>query len=371
MKRICFFTFFVLCGACTQNDSILVDPGVGRPIYATYRIGVRILPMAGETDTSGTRALQPMTPEQENMIRTIAVLQFDSEDNLVLVADAERPGSESYYYFRDLTEDEDTPNGTPSPELDNVRLQIDKQRTTICLIANMTEEQIAGLILKDDGRTRIQLSDFRRKTVDIGNILTEEDGAGDRNENIGHVKQIYMFGYYEGVLPDAESGLSVYLGRIIARIEVNFTLDDPGDLKKKFYIGLANMETKAYVFPGTQSPNAEDAWLDMMPTERSEEIKTGAYQFYFYAAPHSTDVANKATQLQIWYVDEGTVPSDENVSATVLLCNNPDTEPEDAMEGDYYLNRNSIYHVNIHLSKKRDGTSAVRSGLAAIGIRQH
>ena len=145
----------------------------------------------------------------------------------------------------------------------------------------MTEAQIADLILKDDGRTRVQLSDFRRKTVDIGNILTEEDGAGDRNENIGHVKQIYMFGYYEGVLPGTESGLSIYLGRIIARIEVNFTIDDPEDLKKKFYIGLANMETKAYVFPGAQSPNAEDAWLDMKPTERSEEIRTGACQFYF------------------------------------------------------------------------------------------
>lgn len=111
--------------------------------------------------------------------------------------------------------------------------------------------------------------------MDIGNILTEEDGAGDRNENIGHVKQIYMFGYYEGVLPGTESGLSIYLGRIIARIEVNFTIDDPEDLKKKFYIGLANMETKAYVFPGAQSPNAEDAWLDMKPTERSERSGPG------------------------------------------------------------------------------------------------
>ena len=156
--------------------------------------------------------------------------------------------------------------------------------------------------------------------------------------------------------------MSIYLGRIIARIEVNFTIDDPEDLKKKFYIGLANMETKAYVFPGAQSPNAEDAWLDMKPTERSEVIRTGACQFYFYAAPHSTDVSDKATRLQIWYVDEGTVPSDDNVSATVLLCNNPDTKPEDAMEGDYYLNRNSIYHVNIHLSEKRDGTPVVRSG---------
>lgn len=366
MKRICLFAFFALvalCGACTQNDPVPADPGAVSPVCAAYRISARVLPMAGGEAAPGSRALLPMTPEEENMIRTIAVLQFDSEDNLVLVADGERPGSESYYYFRNLTEDEDTPNGTPSPELDNVRLQSgDGQRTTICLIANMTEAQIAELILKDDGRTRVQLSDFRRKTVDIGNILTEEDGAGDRNENIGHVKQIYMFGYYEGVLPGTESGLSIYLGRIIARIEVNFTIDDPEDLKKKFYIGLANMETKAYVFPGAQSPNAEDAWLDMKPTERSEEIRTGACQFYFYAAPHSTDVSDKATRLQIWYVDEGTVPSDDNVSATILLCNNPDTKPEDAMEGDYYLNRNSIYHANIHLSEKRDGTPVVRSG---------
>lgn len=69
--------------------------------------------MAGGEAAPGSRALLPMTPEEENMIRTIAVLQFDSEDNLVLVADGERPGSESYYYFRNLTEDENTPNGTP------------------------------------------------------------------------------------------------------------------------------------------------------------------------------------------------------------------------------------------------------------------
>lgn len=69
--------------------------------------------MAGGEAAPGSRALLPMTPEEENMIRTIAVLQFDSEDNLVLVADGERPGSESYYYFRNLTEDEDTPNGDP------------------------------------------------------------------------------------------------------------------------------------------------------------------------------------------------------------------------------------------------------------------
>ena len=102
------------------------------------------------------------------MIRTIAVLQFDSEDNLVLVADGERPGSESYYYFRNLTEDEDTPNGTPSPELDNVRLQSgDGQRTTICLIANMTEAQIAELILKDGPGCSCPISAGKRWTSGI------------------------------------------------------------------------------------------------------------------------------------------------------------------------------------------------------------
>ena len=110
MKRICLFAFFALvalCGACTQNDPVPADPGAVSPVCAAYRISARVLPMAGGEAAPGSRALLPMTPEEENMIRTIAVLQFDSEDNLVLVADGERPGSESYYYFRNLTEDEE------------------------------------------------------------------------------------------------------------------------------------------------------------------------------------------------------------------------------------------------------------------------
>lgn len=356
MKQIYTFPLLAcllsLCGACTQSDSIPADnPNEPFPRVA-YKISTRILPMEGELVQSGTRALQPMTPEEENMIRTIAVLQFDSEDNLVPVSEPTQ--KEQFYYFKDLTEDEDTPNGALSPDLDGVILQQSDKKTTVCLIANLSENQVEELTLKDDGKTRVLLSDFRQKTVQIENMLTAENGAGGNNQNIGHVKNIYMFGYYEGVLPSGDNNkLSIDLGRIIARIEVNFILDNPQELTKKFYISLANLETRAYVFPGTQSPNADDSWLKMTPTERSQYIKDGSSQFYFYAAPHSADNPENATQLQIWYTDTNEADQlEEKECHTILLCNNPDVEAEDAMAGDYYLNRNSIYHVNVHLTKK-------------------
>lgn len=355
-----------LCSACTQTED-LPAPGNGQPVYTAYSIATHVLPMSGNLSAPVSRALEPMTPEEENMIRTVTVLQFDAENNLVPISDKENAavsGSTHYYYFKDLTKEDATPNGTLTPRLDNVGLQYDEgQKTTVCLVANLSsEEQAKALTLKEDG-TRVQLSDFQKKTIEIGNILTEDDGLSGDKANIGHVRQIHMFGHYSGELPpppsspsaDKEATLSISLGRIIARIEVNFTLDNPAELTGKFYIGIANMEKEAYIFPGATSPNKGE-WLDMKPTERSEEIKTGNCQLYFYAAPHSAKEKADATQLKIWYGTEENNLEEDNPTARILLCNNPDVEDDKAIEGDYFLNRNSIYHVNIHLTKQEAPT---------------
>ncbi len=354
--------FCGLCCACVRDAGTDMSEG-NQSTYVTYRIGTRILPMRGEKVVPSTRALQPMTPEQENMIRTIAVLQFDAEDNLVSL-DSEN--AEVFYYFKDLRTEE-SPNGTLTPQLDGISL-LSGQRTTVCLVANMTEEQVAALTLNDNG-SRVQLPDFRDKTVNIGNILSGEN-VGENSMNIGHVEQIYMFGYYEGELPGLEENktLSIDLGRIITRIEINFTIDGKEKLEKKFYIGLSNMEQEAYIFPGTSSP--KDVWLDMPPTERSGEINSSVYQFYFYAAPHSATTREEATKLRIWYTDQepsedGSLPDTDCYE--ILLCNNPDVPDTESIEGDYYLNRNSIYHVNIRLTQKQENISVPRSLSVAPG----
>ena len=347
--QIALSAIFLLAG-CEKADTAADSDAR----HTTLRVTIVPMTIVGEQVPYDTRASKPLNPEDENVIYSLAVLVFDESEGVLHKFD------KSGKYYKYIALKDENGNGLLSTKLPIEDFPVQPDETyTICLVANLSEEQVEKIIndMMADGTAFIH--EFEEVSVMIPYVTPDK---ADGQLETGHVREIYMFGYYEGVLPGTESGLSIYLGRIIARIEVNFTIDDPEDLKKKFYIGLANMETKAYVFPGAQSPNAEDAWLDMKPTERSEEIRTGACQFYFYAAPHSTDVSDKATRLQIWYVDEGTVPSDDNVSATVLLCNNPDTKPEDAMEGDYYLNRNSIYHVNIHLSEKRDGTPVVRSG---------
>lgn len=189
------------------------------------------------------------------------------------------------------------------------------------------------------------------------NYITEGD-------NVGHVERIYLFGYYDGSLTGSgsldngasASQMSVVLSRLIARLEISINLAEDVTLPNGYniYFRLQNVEEEAYLFLDVERTNYVHRHSALMPTtNRTEYItSTDFTTFYFYVAPHLVmreEKDTEATRLLIWCTTDTPENLDESRAFSVLLCNDPLEETPTA-DGAYWLNRNSIYHVNITLT---------------------
>lgn len=381
MKNYRLYPFICLCVSmlisisCNQGKDefpSLVDGQEAVLVKVPIHVGQ--LPMDTKDASSDTRATVPMGPEQENPMRTLAVVQFDYEGNLLEInPDDEHP----YYHFIDLTSS-DNLSGVISTDLNNVSLFSSEERDTrVCLIANKTEAEIGTLLWNENANRNLLWNEFRLQTIEIPYKLPEKGNAVD---SLGHVNEIYMYGHYEGTLsmnggsPEVGNAqpLSISMARIIARVEMNIKLAENVNIPDGYHVffGMYNVEQSAYLVPGAANyltDNLIHNHITFDPVDRTEGLSQVAKTFYFYMAPHIVlNTRNNATYFAIWCVKEGVSAEDlqkdkdeaENSGRTpnypyaqILICNDPLMDEEKpSVEGAYWLNRNSVYHVNLTLT---------------------
>lgn len=359
------FCFSVCLAACVENSA----EADYKAELVTVSLNLGASPMENEEVMPNSRATVPMAPEVENPMKSIAVIQFDSEGTMLQLNQTNHP----FFHYIDLTS-ENNPTGQISTEL-NVKLYAMKD-TRVCVIANVDEQKIRELTFNDAENRNYIWNEFRVNTIDIPYILEEINGG----QSVGHVEEIYMFGYFNGEINERgmavsgtnEKQLSIAMSRLISRMEMYIKLDDNVRIPKmyRFFLGFTGIEKSAYLVPGAANylPELVHNHVPLQPVDRTDIITENTYAgktspFYFYLAPHIVKSnTDKVTRFIIWCVDGNVNAEDliikEDTDPTpnpaynhyeIMMCNDPLQENPN-VEGSLWLNRNSLYHVNITLT---------------------
>lgn len=364
---------FCVVNLTSCNNTEPVDILNGNVCPVPVKIEFDVASMQNKGDFNNSRAILPMTPEEENPMRSVAIVQFDSEGVMQRINsnDANHP----YFHYFNLTSDEN-PIGQTNFEL-NVEL-LPLKNTRICVIANLSVERIRSLTYSESNNRQFIWNEFRENTVDIPYIL-EEINEG---KSVGHVEEIYMYGQFEGeinsngmaVSNSVEKQLSILMARLISRLEMNIICDDGVTIPYgyKIYLGFTGIEKSAYLVPGAANFISELVHNHVMltPVDRTDIIKENQANnispFYFYIAPHIvlSDI-NRVTKFIIWCVpetvskdnliinkDTDPTPNPEYNYYPIPMCNDP-LQNTPGVEGALWLNRNSLYHVNITLTNRK------------------
>lgn len=349
----------LLLAACTHESD--PTPAAGETHSVTLHVTTAPMQIVGEQVPYDTRAANPLMPQYENSIYSLAVLVFDVAEGVLQPFPAQGIEEQKYYKYINLTDANGDGVLNTTLSLESLPVQ-DNLEYTICLIANLPEDQVREIITsRQDVGGAVYLREFKNAYVAIPYV--ENDHHPDGLE-IGHVESIYMFGYYEGVVTgltnsagQATTELSITLGRIISRLEMAFTVDEGVTLDpdKTFYCRMNRLESHARLFPTGVSPGADDPENLLIPGVISElsSLNNRQSTIYFYAAPHSAETEEEAMSLDLWYTERLTGPVTEDMlvaapHATIQLCNDqPGVE-----DRNFFLNRNSVYRFNFNLTNK-------------------
>lgn len=207
--QIALSAIFLLAG-CEKADTAADSDAR----HTTLRVTTVPMTIVGEQVPYDTRASKPLNPEDENVIYSLAVLVFDESEGVLHKFDK----SGKYYKYIDLKDENG--NGLLSTKLPIEDFPVQPDETyTICLVANLSEEQVEKIIndMMADGTAFIH--EFQEVSVMIPYVAPDK---ADGQLETGHVREIYMFGYYRGEV-SAHGEISISLGRIISRLEIAFT----------------------------------------------------------------------------------------------------------------------------------------------------
>ncbi|EIY57706.1 hypothetical protein HMPREF1069_05021 [Bacteroides ovatus CL02T12C04] len=334
-----FLAASLLLTACEENTFQACEDEA--PAY--IRVSTAPMTLVGEqVPYADTRADQSLPPEYENSIYSLTVLVFDVKEG-VLGKFPVKDGQQKLYKYINLKD----ANGNG---LLNTTLPVEDfpvvegEEYTVCLIANLTEEQVETMIgsMLEDGT--VFFDEFKKYSIQIPYVTTPGQGD-DAGLEAGHVRDIYMFGYYRGEV-SSHKDITISLGRIISRLEIAFSFDESKlQQGKSLYILLDNLELRANLFPTGISPG-EYVEQSAYEVQTLDELQNST--IYLYAAPNSAQTAAQALCLKMWYADKRLSPGEVErmePNATVHLCNDqPGVENRN-----YQLNRNSVYHFNLHL----------------------
>ena len=321
-KNLVYALTVCLLAACEQTAvDMPTEPG-------TWTIAAGPMNDYGGT----TRSAYTMWPEEENCIKTLAFFQFDPEGMHT---------RDELYNFRNFAT-EDSPYGVLQASISDVSFKSYKaNNTTICVVANVTEQDVNEFYNQytTSTSTQVRLDEFKE--------WTHKFQYKEHADSLGHLKQVCMFGYYEGTLGETETLQRLILGRLCSRIEI--TLQAENENADYFSRGVSfafdNVPTDAYYFSTgvgvteTQKDNQFETTVPSVTTERQ--------MFYFYMPGNSAQTEGEALTLKITF---------GNQTKPVTLCTLPPGQNEGYV--DYTINRNSIYRFNLKLKK---GTST-RSG---------
>lgn len=336
----------LICTSCSDN---MPDDETGNVSDGSLTIRVSATDFEwGQVPYTYSRASDPMTPEMENSLKTLAILQFDSEGSLR----RELGTPEKPFKYINLV-NETTLNGVLTY---NITLAKDEfyhgVNCAICIMANVPEEEVMKVVFTDhENKVNTNLKTFRTEKIIIP-YVTDPSANDSYGLQIGHVKHIYMFGEYTGDVTSETQQLNIGLGRMISRLQIEIKSDVNVKEGYGLYLGIKNLEQEVYFYHGETSPNnlfTEANPFNILTEGVSGEkvdLKKGV-KIFFYVAPRMANNPKDATSLNFWYTN--TEPDSNNPDYTLPLGNHkPGSEV-----GDYSLNRNTYYmfYVNLTVSE--------------------
>lgn len=367
-----------LITACTADNDM---PETNTPKVSPVSMRISVSEMTLEPVSS--RALQPMSPDVEKYVRTMAIFEFDNEG----IHDKDYGTTYHFLDFLKGTIDGvyndkiKTEYGIVETTIDNLKFiynDDDKNNYsngTICVVANVTEDQVEEFYQKcmkenDSGGElkygRVMLSYFKTWSLPF-EYKEPEAGKYDETES-GHLENMYMFGYYQGeIAPDKD--IPVDLGRLASRIDITIKNKTGEDITKRLGYHFDNVCSSAYFFPIKMSipptigvGTTRTVICTGIGTPLQETVKTevpekflanATHTRYFYLAAHSAKSKDEATKIDLFWnskIIDTCTPEAGGTHIQIPLCNiHPDQAGE--VENGYSLSRNTRYHFTINIKK--------------------
>ncbi len=376
MKRIDYIIAYILTAlllaSCTEREDPMPNPDDGTIVYPSLRVGVTEMTM-----DPTSRALGPMSPDEEKYVKSIAVFEFDNEGQHTY-----GPATFHFIDFLKGTVDgktnvgnvDSTEYGIVEADLEGLAfVKYTGSKSRICLVANVPLDsvkkfykeltktgQTEGIITFDQFTQWALPFDYKKQpTSDVYNDST-----------IGHLERMYMFGYYQGPIDPATTGnLPIDLGRLASRVDITIVNQTGSDITKRLGYHFDNVCHAAYFFPmQTGMPTTKGAGMSRTvicsgdePVEGDDytyhivpqHFKAGAsHTRYFYMAAHSATGFEQATKLHLFYdtkIMEGNGNSRNSI--LIALCN---VHPDQAagVTNGYSLSRNTRYHFTIRIQSR-------------------
>ena len=321
------------CG--TEADEPQVNDKGNLTISVTPMVQMSEVPW----DDDATRSLSPLDPKIENTIKSVAIFQFDSEGNL-----QEVPGTGEYFRYYTLTSTTN-PDGVLSLTMPVTNFyDQDRGNSVVCVLANVPESVVRSKLYPRGSTDPIDYREFQNVTLTLPYATDTQDGG-----EVGLVESMYMFGYYEGRVTQADQKINIALGRLISRLNITFKIGEGAtfDPAKKLYLALMNVSTEAQVV-FTSNPMSTGKWQETKAYAVPTDFSTGTdFNCFFYVAPVMKNDISEAVRMKMWYTD--TRP-DVNSTADYeeYLC----TEPPSSSLRDFKLNRNCVYDFIFTLTNK-------------------
>lgn len=378
----------LLFAACTADEPAPAREGA--LVCPTLAFGVSSMTMKADS-----RAMGPMSPDMEKYVKTIAVFEFDSEGW------HEKKESVTYHFIdfiagtvngdKGVGSVKPTEFGVVEATLEGLQFE-ERDSCTICLVANVTEEQVDTFYKEtslESGQSygSMTFDQFKQWALPFE---YEEVPAGKYDESVtGHLKTVYMFGYYQGEIRQASAGaIRVDLGRLASRLDITVVNETGADITERLGYHFDNVCLSAFLFPMKQGmPPTDQAGLARTvicsgpdPVEGDEERqivpqifrKDSVHTRYFYVAAHSATGYDDATKLHMFYnrLIVGDDISDDSNSVRIPLCNVHPLQAADVANG-FSLSRNTRYHFTIRLRKKAaaaGGEVAASSAAASAAV---
>lgn len=319
MHKLLYITIIALLfNACQKDDYPYEQENQENNVPVTVTLNIQ------QQQSRGIRATNAMTPEEENLIYDIWLLQYNSLGELISAAGVDkrqhlRVGEEGVMQVSDL----------------EVMLQASDD-CTVFLVANLGDNPLENSAIWPDN-----LEAFKKLSIPIEYLSVPSGDAED-----GHVNKIGLFGFYRGAVQN-NMEMNIALSRLITRLRLNIK---PGsEMTAPVELKLENVRSRINLFPdqtpyqpsgSTEQEKATDRAANFTSfTKTLPNLGTEGIVQYFYTGENINPSEEYATKL--------IVNNNGKVYTTLLGAESPDAgEP---LSRNLTLERNSGYNFDINL----------------------
>lgn len=280
---ICLALLLLLAAGCVRENDPVLQPSQPESVTVLLTLDAEE-PAVGRD--GATRAVLPLEPDTENLIRDIWVIQYDAQ------------GVIRTQYTRHYRE-----TATPVRKLDSFPVELAVLNDcTVCLVVNRNPGQ-TGLASPWEST----LIGFKRQYMDI-DYRTAAGSAG-----LPDMAGIPMFGYSRGDITTATTSLNITVGRMLAR--VNLVVENAtGAALSNVQVEVKNAVRRAYYYPRTE--NAVLTASDYVSfSDTSAAMAAGATTYlYYYVTPNLSPLPGAETTVTVSALRNGSAVSTLPVS---------------------------------------------------------